>query len=144
MPHFCTPPQRYKTEALWGFAIETPPAGTLPCDGGKAPARKRQAPGETGSRRAKEKAQSGGQGARAQGAGHPGRATNSHRTTSLIIGIVYKATNRWRILCKPAAGGQGARQSSPAVRRCGVPPDNVDGLIECDKIVSYRGFLREI
>ena len=56
----------------------------------------------------------------------------------------FKAASRWRILCRPAEGFQGARQSSPVVRRCGVRPDYVDLLIECHEFASRRGFLREI
>ena len=56
----------------------------------------------------------------------------------------FKAADRWRILCKPAAGFQGALYSSSAVRRCDVPPDYVDLLIEFHKYASRRGFLREI
>ena len=71
---------------------------------------------------------------------------NSQCTTSLITGIVYKAASRgrWRALREPAAGFQGARRSSPAVRGRGVPPDNADDLIECHMIVSCHRFLRKI
>ena len=58
-------------------AIDMPAAGKLLRDGGKEPARKRQAPGEKGNQKARAKAQNARHGAHAQGAGHPRTCTAS-------------------------------------------------------------------
>ena len=52
----------------------------------------------------------------------------------------FKAANRWRILCKPAEGFQGARQSSPVVRRCGVRPDYCGRVLTKSTRLKSRGF----